>query len=195
MLNLTNTQKFLVLITLFNLVMTGLFPPYDDVSINQNGVGVFLGFLFIFSQKSNNLLLNTGFLYLEITVILINVCILWLITIESKHKQNGMINLRNAAVVLVAINLIGVLLFPPFEYISHLTNAVIPTFEGFYFIFSHPPYRAIVTPLLYLEVFIVLINGCLLMLVFKSSQKKNYSAEDALAFAAKAKLEKRNQAF
>lgn len=192
---LTTTQKFLLLITIINLVLIGLFPPYDDVSINQNGVGVFLGFLFFFSQKSNNLMLNSSFLYLEITVVLINLCILWLITIETKHKRNGIANLRNAAIVLVALNLIGVLFFPPFEYISHLTNAVIPTFEGFYFIFAHPPYRAIVTPLLYLEVFIVLINGCLLMLVFKGNQKKNYSAEDALAFAAKAKLEKQKQAY
>jgi hypothetical protein len=82
-------------------------------------------------------------------------------------------------------------MFPPFEYISNMTRAVIPTFEGFYFIFSHPPYRVIVTPILYLEVFFVLINGGLMLLAFKEDTGEAASAEQAMAYMAKLQVAKK----
>lgn len=45
-------------------------------------------------------------------------------------------NLSKTQKILLALtsfNLVIVFLFPPFEYISNMTRAVIPTFEGFYF--------------------------------------------------------------
>jgi hypothetical protein len=51
-----------------------------------------------------------------------------------------------------------------------MTRAAIPSFEGFYFLFAHPPYRVIVTPILWLEAIFVLINGGLLLLAFKERQ-------------------------
>ena len=84
--------------------------------------------------------------------------------------------------ILVVVNLIGVFLFPPFEYISNMTNAVIPTFEGFYCIFTPPPYRAIVTPILYLEVIFILINGGLMLLAFKQPKDETFTAEQTIAY-------------
>ncbi|MEZ0315568.1 MAG: hypothetical protein ACAH10_01635 [Methylophilaceae bacterium] len=188
---MTKIQKILLLLTVINLAIIFLFPPYDDNSINHNGIGIFSGFLFAFSHKPENFVINSSFLYLEVAVVIINLCILLLLTIENARRTKGKkFNFRNASILLVVINLVGVLLFPPFEYISHMTRAVIPTFEGFYFVFDHPPYRAIVTPLLYLEVFVVLINGCLMLLVFKGSKADVYTAEDALSYAAKLKAAK-----
>jgi len=193
-MKITKTQKLLLLLTVINLAIIFCFPPYDDNSINHNGIGIFSGFLFAFAHKSENFVINASFLYLEVTVVIINLCVLWLLTIEnSRRANNRKFNFRNAAIILVVLNLIGVLLFPPFEYISHMTHAVIPTFEGFYFIFDHPPYRAIVTPLLYLEVFIVMINGCLMLLVFKGRKVETYTAEDALAYAAKLQAQKNKE--
>jgi len=189
---MTRTQKILVLLTMVNLAIIFSFPPYDDNAINHNGLGIFSGFLFAFSPKPANFAINSSFLYLEAAVVIINLCILWLLTVENARRiQHQRFNFRNAAIILVVLNLLGVILFPPFEYISHMTKAVIPSFEGFYFIFMHPPYRAIVTPLLYLEVFVVLINGCLMLLVFKGRKAEQYTAEDALAYAANMQAEKK----
>lgn len=189
---MSKVQKILLAITAFNLAIVLLFPPYDDYLITNNGAAVFAGFIFVFADLTANFQLNDALLYLEVAVILINLGILWLLTAEDSRRKTGQkINFRNAAMILVAINLVGVLLFPPFEYISNMTNAVIPTFEGFYFIFSHPPNRVIVTPILYIEVIFVLINGCFLLLAFKGSKAPEVTAEEALAYMAKIQASQR----
>lgn len=184
-MNLSKTQKILLALTGFNLVVVFLFPPFDDYSVTNNDAAIFAGFLFAFN-KSSNLIINASLLYLEVAVVLINLCILWLLTTENeRRKKVKKFNFRKAAMILIAANLIGVLLFPPFEYISNMTRAVIPTFEGFYFIFSHPPYRVIVTPILYLEVIFVLVNGGLMLLAFKEDGGETTDAEQAMAYMAK----------
>lgn len=165
---MTRTQKMLLLLSVFNLMVVFLFPPFDDYAMSSNGAGTFAGFYFVF-HEAQNLRLNSSFLYLEVAVVLINLAVLWLLTLEDKRRKRKRFNFRKMAMLLIVINLIGVVLFPPFEYVGNMTNAMIPTFEGFYFIFSHPPYRAIVTPVLYLEVFFILINGGLMLLAFKEN--------------------------
>lgn len=180
-ISFSKSQVHLLTITLINLLLLGLFPPYDDYAITQFGVGVFHGFLFIGGKKSAYLQINSGFLTLEFIVVLVNFCLLWLLAL--RQKQKGIVktdNLRVGGMFVVVLNLIVVLLFPPFEYISHITQAVIPSFEGFYFIFAHPPNRAIVTPLLYMEVILVLINACLLLLFIKGKSTNKPSQEDLL---------------
>jgi hypothetical protein len=184
-MNLSKTQKILLALTGFNLLIVLLFPPFDDVSVTNNGAAIFAGFLFIFNSPPN-FIINSSLLYLEVAVVLINLCILWLLTTENARRQEKRkINFRKAAMGLIGFNLIGVLLFPPFEYISNMTNAIIPTFEGFYFIFSHPPYRVIVTPVLYIEVFFILINGGLMLLAFKDNSGEQVTAEQAMVHMAK----------
>lgn len=163
---MTKKQKILLLLSAFNLFVVFLFPPFDDHSMSSNGAGIFAGFYFVF-QGAKNLQINSSFLYLEVAVVLINLAVLWLLTLEDARRRRKKFNFRKVAMLLIVINLIGVVLFPPFEYVGNMTNAMIPTFEGFYFIFAHPPYRAIVTPVLYLEVFFILINGGLMLLAFK----------------------------
>ena len=60
---------------------------------------------------------------------------------------------------LVAVNLVLILLFPPFEYFSAITKAALPTFEGFYFLFGDNSQRQLITAILYIEVALVVING------------------------------------
>ena len=193
-MNLSKTQKILLALTAFNLAIVFYFPPFDDYSVTNNDAAIFEGFRFVFNN-SPNLVINASLLYLEVAVVLINLGILWLLTIENERRvDNQKFAFRKAAMILIAINLIGVLMFPPFEYISNMTRAIIPTFEGFYFIFSHPPYRVIVTPILYIEVFFVLINGGLMLLAFKEEEEEAPSAEQAMAYMAKLHADKKPKA-
>lgn len=182
---MNKTKKILLALTAFNLTIVLLFPPFDDYSVSNNGAAIFAGFLFVFN-KSLNLVINSALLYLELTVVVVNLGILWLMTTENARRNDTKkINFRKGAMILILLNLVGVLLFPPFEYVSNMTRAVIPTFEGFHFIFSHPPYRTIVTPILYLEVIFILINGGLMLLAFKGNRIEAMTAEEAIAYEAK----------
>ncbi len=189
-MNLSKMQKVLLALAVFNLAIVFLFPPYDDYSVTKYDAAIFAGFRFVFTNPPN-LILNASLLYLEVTVVLINLGVLWLLTTENARREDERkINFRKAAMILIAINLIGVLMFPPFEYISNMTRAVIPTFEGFYFIFSHPPNRVIITPILYIEVFFVLINGGLMLLAFKEEEEVP-SAVQAMVYMAKLQADKK----
>jgi hypothetical protein len=189
---MTKTQKILIALTVFNLVVVFLFPPYDDHSVSSHGASIFAGFQFALSYKALNFIVNDNLLYLEVTVVLVNLGILWLITLENQRRNTKKkFSFRKAAMILVLVNLLGVFLFPPFEYISNMTNAVIPNFEGFYCIFSPPPYRAIVTPILYLEVMFILVNGGLMLLAFKQPKDETYTAEQTIAYMVNSKRNSR----
>ena len=167
---MNKAQKVLLSMMAFNLVLITMFPPFDDYSVTSNDVAIFGGFRF-FLYSPPNAVVNSSFLLLEAIVVLINSAIFWLITLENQARQDKhQFSYRKATLLLVAGNLIAVVLFPPFEYISNMTRAAIPSFEGFYFLFAHPPYRVIVTPILWLEAIFVLINGGLLLLAFRERQ-------------------------
>ena len=82
--------------------------------------------------------------------------------------------------IFVAINLVVILLFPPFESVFAMTNAALPTFEGFYFIFARQTNHVIVTTILYLEVILVLINGALFWLIFRERKREALTPEEAM---------------
>ena len=167
---MSRAQKILLALTALNLTLILLFPPFDDYSVTSNDIAIFGGFQFVFSKSANSVI-NSSFLFLEIAVVLVNASIFWLISLENAaNPGKKKFSYRKATLLLVAANLAGILLFPPFEYISNMTRAMIPTFEGFYFLFAHPPYRVIVTPLLWMEVIFVLINGGLLLLAFREGR-------------------------
>lgn len=167
---MSKAQKILLNLTAVNLGLILMFPPFDDYSVTSHDIAIFGGFRF-FLIPSANAIINRSFLFLEIAVLLANAAIFWLITLENAGREGkSRFNYRKATLVIIALNLTAILLFPPFEYISNMSKAAIPTFEGFYFLFSHPPYRVIVTSILWLEMIFVLINGGLLLLALKDKQ-------------------------
>ena len=191
--NFTKPQWILVLLAMLNLAIVLLFPPFDDIAISKHDISVFAGFMFVFSA-GERYQINGGLLYLEVTVVAINFLIFWLMIHENQKKKEGeKLSYRSMAMILTACNLVGVLLFPPFEYVSNMTRAVIPTFEGFYFIFSPPPYRVVVTTLLYLEVILVLINAALMLLVFRKPQAGKDAMDNTMNYLAKLKAEAAKQ--
>jgi hypothetical protein len=189
---MSKVQKVVLALTALNLLLILMFPPFDDYSVTSHDIAIFGGFRFFLSAAPNSVV-NTSFLFLEIAVVLINAAIFWLISLENQQKGDShQFGYRKATLFLVAANLIVVVLFPPFEYISNMTRATIPSFEGFYFLFAHPPNRVIVTPILWLEFIFVLINGALLLLAFKE-RKVLRDDTDTKAAELMARLQKRRK--
>ena len=182
---MNTSQRIALLAAIANLVLLALFPPYDYVSLQRGNVPTFDGFYFAFGNHPNRIL-NLDFLLLEVIVVLINACIAFLLLRGpaggGKRRLGG--NLRQRSVLmLVAVNLILMLLFPPFEYYSAITKAALPTFEGFYFLFGDNSQRQLVSAVLYIEVALVLINGALLWLVFRDKTPEELSAEQVRKLA------------
>lgn len=157
-----------------------LFPPYDYASLQRGNIPTFDGFYFAFGQHHNRVI-NANFLTLEVLVVLINASIAWLL-LRPRTKateKSGPGGNRNQRIVLglLSMNLVLMILFPPFENFTAITKAALPTFEGFYFIFGDNSVRQIVTPILYIELALALINGGLLWLLFRDKTAGEISAE------------------
>jgi hypothetical protein len=173
-------------IAALNLLLVLLFPPYDYSSMQRGNIPTFDGFYFVFGQHHNRVT-NVNFLALEVLVVLINASIAWLLLRPraATTQKSGPGGNRNQRIVLglVALNLILMLLFPPFENFTAITKAALPTFEGFYFIFGDNSVRQIVTPILYIELALALINGGLLWLLFRDKSVAEISADQMRAMA------------
>ncbi|MBI5790819.1 MAG: hypothetical protein HZA63_05030 [Rhodocyclales bacterium] len=182
---MNTSQRIAVLVAVANLLLLAAFPPYDYISLQRGNVPTFDGFYFAFGPHPNRIL-NMDFLLLEIIVVLINACIAMLLLrapAAPKARRLGGNWRQRSVLLLVGINLVLMLLFPPFEYYSAITKAALPTFEGFYFIFGDNSQRQLVTPILYIEVALVLINGALLWLAFRDKTPDELSAEQVRALA------------
>jgi heme/copper-type cytochrome/quinol oxidase subunit 2 len=182
---MNTSQRIAVFVAVANLLLLAAFPPYDYVSLQRGNVPTFDGFYFAFGPHPNRVL-NMDFLLLEIIVVLINACIAVLLLrapATSQARRLGGNWRQRSVLLLVAINLVLMLLFPPFEYYSAITKAALPTFEGFYFVFGDNSQRQLVTPILYIEVALVLINGALLWLAFRDKTPDELSAEQVRALA------------
>lgn len=182
---MNNAQRIALILAAANLVLLLIFPPYDYVSLQYGNIATFDGFYLVFGVHQNRVM-NASFLALEIIVVLINTCIALLLLRQPPLRQirrPGGNSRQRAVLTLVAINLVLVLLFPPFEYFSAITKAALPTFEGFYFVFGDNSLRQMVTPILYLEVALILINGALLWLLLRDKTPEEVSAEQARALA------------
>lgn len=178
-------QRITLIVAVANLALLLAFPPYDYVSLQHGNIATFDGFYFAFGAHPN-CVVNANFLVLEIIVVLINTCIALLLLRKAPVRQlqraggNGR---QRTVLTLVAINLVLVLLFPPFEYFSAMTKAALPTFEGFYFLFGDNSLRQLVTPILYIEVVLIIINGALLWMLLRDKTPEETSAEQVRALA------------
>ncbi len=190
---MNTAQKYALLVAAANLVLVLLFPPYDYVSMLLGNIPTFDGFYFVFANEPHRVV-NASFLALEVIVVLTNAGIAALLLRSSPGtttpRSGG--NPRQRAVLgLVALNLILVVLFPPFENFSAITKAALPTFEGFAFVFGDNPMRQIVTSILYIEVALILINGALLWLLFRDKTDAELSAEQMRDLASRVQAGKK----
>ena len=162
-----------------NIALIMLFPPFDTYSIARTQVPVFAGFYF-YPGRDQYMVVNMSVLTLELFVVLINAGIAWLLLRTPKVTvARRRISLQNATLLVVAVNLVVIVLFPPFDSVYALTKAAIPTFEGFYFIFARQSNHVIVAAILYIEVFFVLINGAIFWLIFRDKRTPAPTPEEA----------------
>jgi len=178
-------QKIALLVAAGNLAVIFLFPPFDTYAVTVPSIPIFAGFHPAFSRPVNAII-NSNLLFLETAVILINAGIAWLL-LQTKPESSTRhkINYQHASLVVVAVNLIVILLFPPFEDYREVTLAILPNFQGFYFIFTYHPNMTIVSTLLYVEVIFVLINGGILWLLFRET--RDLSPEETIKLMRKLK--------
>lgn len=177
---MNKNQAIAMSIAAANILLVLLFPPFDAYSIANAKIPVFTGFEF-YPRHTTNMVVNLSLLYLEIIVILINAFIAFLLLRDKKVVvKRHRISLQNATLLFVALNLVVILLFPPFESVFAMTNAALPTFEGFYFIFARQANHVIVSTILYLEVLLVLINGALFWLIFRERKPSALTPEEAM---------------
>jgi hypothetical protein len=178
-------QNIAMLIAAANLLLILLFPPFDQFTIATSRVPTFAGFSFYFTPPPYGVV-NGGVLVLEAFVVLINAGIAWLLLADRpKGPRAPRVGYRNAVLIGTGVNLVVILMFPPFESVFALTNAVLPTFEGFYFIGSRQSGHFIVITLLYIEVGFVLANGALFWLLLRERPSQQLSPEQAYALAKK----------
>jgi hypothetical protein len=74
---------------------------------------------------------------------------------------------QTIAILIAAVNLAIVMLFPPYDYVSVARDQV-ATFAGFHFVFSVGNYLTLNENFLALEVIVVLINACIALLVSRT---------------------------
>jgi uncharacterized membrane protein len=191
---MNTAQRIALVVAVANLALLMIFPPYDYVSLQRGNIPTFDGFYFVFGAHQNRVM-NANFLALELIVVAINACIAMLLLRDSPFgagSGTGGNRRQRIVLALMAVNLVLVLLFPPFEYFSAITKAALPTFEGFYFLFGDNSQRQLVTAILYIEVAVVVINGALLWLLFKDKKPDEVSAEQARALARRIRAAQKN---
>ncbi|MDH4149100.1 MAG: hypothetical protein OEW79_02830 [Betaproteobacteria bacterium] len=175
---MNRSQGIALAVAIANVLLIGLFPPIDQYSVASTSIPIFSGFHF-FATKPPLSIVNTPLLLIAMVVVLVNLAIAWLLLGTRPGKSSRRMSLQNAALIFTGLNLVMMLLFPPMESVFALTRAAIPTFEGFYFVFSKKPAHVIVETLLYIEVVFILVNGALLWLIFRERRPPT-TAEMAL---------------
>jgi hypothetical protein len=186
---MNRTQTITLLVTLANLGLILLFPPFDYLSVTLGSVPTFEGFGFYFSKPPGRLV-NTSFLYVEVFVVLINGMIAWLLARPGRVSSGARFDYQRAILIIVAINLVLIVLFPPFENFNKISHATLPSFDAFYFVFGDNTRRVIVMPILWLEVIFIMINGALFWLLLKDRGREQLSAEEIRRMSAELKKRK-----
>jgi hypothetical protein len=182
-----NRQQLIALaIAAANLLLMLLFPPFDYVGLKHGNIPTFDGFYFAFSSHANRVI-NINFLTLEVIVVSVNAAIAWLLLRERPlgRRDPGGNRYQRSVLGLVAVNLVLIVLFPPFENYVAISQAALPTFEAFYFVFGDNSQRQLVMPILYLEFVAILANGALLWLLLKDRSQEQLSADEIRLLAEK----------
>ena len=185
---MTRQQRIALGVVLANLALVLLFPPYDYISLQRGNIPTFSGFFFAFSAHHNQVI-NEPYLSLEIFVVLINAAIAAFM-LQKKPAAGGArekLRYQHGVLLVVAFNLVLMLMFPPFENYAAITKAVLPTFEGFYFVFGDNSQRQIVTTILYINIALVLVNGALLWLMLGDRRQPQKLTPQEIHLLAKRK--------
>ena len=172
-------QAAALVVAAINLLLILLFPPYDYLSYTRNNIPNFNGFLFVFGDRPNSTI-NSNLLSVEIFIVAINTAIVCLLQ-RDRARMRRRLDRQNLVLLGVALNLLLALLFPPFQDHYAASTALVPSFDGFYFIFGDNSKRVIVAVMLWLEVVFILVNGTMLWLLFQRPGSRDLTAAERYA--------------
>ena len=164
-----------------NLLLLLLFPPFEYLGYAHNNVPNFDGFLFVFGAHAGRRI-NDNFLAIEMFIVLINTAIAWLL-LGDRMRLRRRLDRQNLVLIGVGLNLLLALLFPPFQDRYTGSEALLPSFDGFYFLFADNSSRVLITPMLWLEVVFILINGAMFWLLFCKPAPRQMTAAERFAQA------------
>ncbi|MSQ53827.1 MAG: hypothetical protein EXR31_00510 [Betaproteobacteria bacterium] len=91
---------------------------------------------------------------------------------------------RYIVLIMALLNLVVVLLFPPFEAFPWAGRTTVGSFDGFYFAFGDKSSRRIFMPLLTMEMIYVLLNACAFWLLMGMRERKREPTAGALTMLA-----------
>lgn len=161
-----NRYQLTVLVAAFaNLALLLLFPPFDNRPSQGMGPASFDSFCPMFAAPENGIV-NTGLLYLETLPVLVNAAIAWLLLEGRQRRSLPSIRWQTVLQGLVAIDVLLMVLFPPYETRPIALGFGDRTFEGFNFVLSGGPQRGIFVPLLYMELSLLAVNTAALWVAF-----------------------------
>lgn len=167
----TGSSKAHVILLAFvicNLALVLLFPPCDYLSLAHRGLPTFDGFHFVFDLPVNRRI-NEDFLVLEAVVILVNGCLGWLL-INRSSGPNAYGRFTRGLIGFLIINLVLIMLFPPFSDYRSISRSFIPSFEGFYFVFGDNSQRRLVNEVLFIEFAMLFANAALVWLIIREGE-------------------------
>jgi len=190
-----NRYSNLVLVgALANIMLLMVFPPFDVVTLTDRGVRLFDAFHPVFSVPPNRVV-NADILFFAIYGVVGNALLAFVLLSRERPLAP-----RHIVLIIAFINIMVVLLFPPFEAFPWAGRRTVGSFDGFYFAFGDKSGRSIFVPMLTIELIYVLINACAFWLLMGLRERSAAAGpgamtlldqSDALRRQAESKLMKR----
>ncbi|MBK7563412.1 MAG: hypothetical protein IPI21_03590 [Propionivibrio sp.] len=164
-------QRLVVVAATMNVLVMLLFPPFTSQPLAKGVLPSFDGFYPIVSQLGHKPLF-TELLTIQLMFVGINTLVAWLaLQTKTRHGKHPDFRFAQAIGWFVAVNLIVIFTFPPFEPYQLLLRADAGGFDSFYFVLGSRSQRTIYWPLLYLECMLVAINALGIFLMLSSVQR------------------------
>lgn len=165
---MNRNQATILIVAIVNLIAIFLFPPFDSIALSRSATSIFDAFYPLFAVPPGKLI-NSGLLYLELMFVLVNAAAAWILLGDSLSRTGP--GTRKGLLIGLAINIALMLLFPPFENFPSTLRVSVTSFDGFYFYFGDKYQRNVYQPILFLEVFLVLINSAMLFLLLRDRKR------------------------
>lgn len=167
-------RKAVLVGAFLNVLLLLTFPPYD-VAVMGRSLPMFDAFYPVFDVPANRSL-NGDLLYIVMLAVLVNALLAWLMLGRAPGRaERTLLPPAYVVIILGALNLVAALLFPPMEAFPFAQRVTVGTFDGFYFAFGDKSRRAIVVPLLYMEVMYILVNACAYWLAMSVLERRGES--------------------
>ena len=163
-------QRLIIIAGVMNALLILLFPPFSSQPLARGMFPGFDGFYPLITHLGKKPVFTT-LLSMELMFVGINTLAAWLaLQPRAKQDANSGFHFVRGIALFVAINLLLILAFPPFEPYRTLLRSDAGGFDSFYFIFGRRSQPPIFWPLLYLEIMLVAVNALGLLLLFGTIQ-------------------------